>query len=155
MRTVPQPNGWRLGPSLCGGLTLTHYGSFAKCASLPSLVARIERETPHFPKWGIHVMVSQNATGELIIGDSHEYGPNPEPFDRQDIHRWILDYLRTFATAPTFDIAATWNGVYAKLPGQTEIVLRPMPDVTIVNALSGAGMTLSFGLAEEVMEGKL
>ncbi|WAL59817.1 TIGR03364 family FAD-dependent oxidoreductase [Thermocoleostomius sinensis] len=149
MRSVPQSHGWRLGAALCGGLTLTHYSSFAHCPSLPALKERIANETPHFPQWGIHVMMSQNAQGELIIGDSHEYGLSPDPFDRTDINQYVLEYLKGFADVPSFEIAATWHGVYAKLPGQTELILHPDEKVTIVNALGGAGMTLSFGLAEE------
>lgn len=152
MRTVPQPENWRAGVALCGGLTLTHYTSFANCPSLAALKTRIETETPHFPEWGIHVMMSQNAAGELIIGDSHEYGLNPEPFDRVQINQYILDYLKKFAQVPTLEIAETWHGVYAKLPGKTEFIAQPETGVTIINALSGAGMTLSFGLATEVVE---
>ncbi len=150
LRTVPQPPGWRLGAALCGGLTLTHYGSFAHCPSLPALKQRIQAETPEFPRWGIHVMVSQNATGELILGDSHEYGPSPDPFDKAAINDLILGYLQEFTTFPNSAIAATWHGVYAKLPGHSELILQPEPGVTIINALSGAGMTLSFGLGEDI-----
>jgi D-hydroxyproline dehydrogenase subunit beta len=151
MRTAPQPNGWRLGASLCGGLTLTHYQAFAHCQSLAALKARIAEETPHFPQWHIHVMVSQNATGELTIGDSHEYGLNPEPFDREDINTYILDYLHKLARFPAPAIVERWNGVYPKLPGKTELIVHPEPGVTIINALGGNGMTLSFGLAEEAI----
>lgn len=151
MRTAPQPDNWRIGPALCGGLTLTHYGAFAHCTTLSALKARIETETPHFPQWGIHVMMSQNGIGELVIGDSHEYGLNPEPFDREDINTLILNYLKSFAQAPDLAIAERWHGIYAKLPGKTELVLHPEAGVTVINALSGAGMTLSFGLAEEVI----
>ncbi|MEN9230701.1 MAG: TIGR03364 family FAD-dependent oxidoreductase [Thermostichus sp. DG02_5_bins_236] len=151
MRTAPQPNGFRIGPSLCGGLTLTHYAAFTHCSSLGSLKDRIQLETPHFPEWGIHVMVSQNRQGELTIGDSHEYGSNPEPFDRAFINQYILDYLKTFAKVPDFHIAEFWNGVYPKILGQTEFICSPEAGVQIVNALSGAGMTLSFGLAQEVV----
>jgi FAD dependent oxidoreductase TIGR03364 len=150
MRTKPQPNNWRIGPSLCGGLTLTHYGSFAHCPSLDQLKKRIELETPHFPRWGIHVMMSQNYLGELIIGDSHEYGLNPDPFDQDLINQYILNHLKGFAQVPDLTIAQTWHGVYPKLPGKTELVLQLENGVTIINALSGAGMTLSFGLAEEI-----
>lgn len=151
MRTAPQPDGFSIGPALCAGLTLTHYAAFADCPSLGALKTRIEQETPHFPQWGIHVMMSQNALGELVIGDSHEYGLNPEPFDKAFINDYVLDYLKGFAQVPSLAIAETWNGVYAKLPGKTEWIAHPETGVTIVNALSGAGMTLSFGLAEEVM----
>jgi D-hydroxyproline dehydrogenase subunit beta len=151
LRTVSQPNQWRLGPALCAGLTLTHYTAFAHCASLAALKSRIQTETPYFVEWGIHVMVSQNNLGELTIGDSHEYGLNPDPFDRVDLNQSILDYFKTFASPPSLDIAQTWHGVYAKIPNQTELVVHPEPGVTIVNAPGGAGMTLAFGLAEEVV----
>jgi len=152
LRTVTQPDGWQLGASLCGGLTLTHYGAFAHCPSLTALRDRIQAETPHFPQWGIHVMVAQNFLGELIIGDSHEYGLNPEPFDREDINQYILDYLKTLGNFPSWEVGDRWHGIYAKIPGQTEFIQQPESGVTIVNALSGAGMTLSFGVAEEVVE---
>lgn len=152
MRTVPQADSWRLGASLCAGLTLTHYAAFAHCQSLPALKTRIETETPHFPQWGIHVMMSQNSMGELVIGDSHEYGWTPDPFDRAEVNHYVLEYLKTFAQVPALAIAETWHGVYAKLPGQTEFIHHPETGVTIINALSGVGMTLSFGLAEEVVE---
>ncbi len=151
MRTIPQPDNFRIGTSLCGGLTLTHYSAFNDCPSLPALKNRISTETPHFPEWGIHVMMSQNSVGELIIGDSHEHGLNPEPFDKAEINQYILDYLKTFVRVPSLEIAETWHGVYAKLPGKTEFIAHPESGVTIVNAISGAGMTLSFGLAEEVV----
>lgn len=154
MRTGPQPNKFRIGAALCAGLTLTHYAAFADCPSLGALKTRIEAETPHFPQWGIHVMMSQNADGELVIGDSHEYGRNPDPFDKALINQYVLDYLQRFAQVPSLDIAETWHGIYAKLPGHTEWVVQPEPRVTVVNALSGAGMTLSFGLAEEIVSGQ-
>ena len=43
--------------------------------------------------------------------------------------------------------------MYAKLPSQTEFVAHSEPSVKIVNALSGAGMTLSWGFAEESIAG--
>ncbi|MFN9533845.1 MAG: TIGR03364 family FAD-dependent oxidoreductase [Pseudanabaena sp.] len=136
MRTVSQPANWRLGPSLYAGLTLTHYGSFSHCETLDALKKRIELETPHFPEWGIHVMVSQNGLGELILGDSHEYGLTPDPFDRAEINNYVLDYLQTFAKFPELKISETWHGVYAKLAGKTEFIAEPESNFTIVKGLS-------------------
>ncbi len=153
MRTATQPDDWRIGPSLCAGLTLRHYSSFKHCTSLPAYDQRIRQESPWFDQWGIHVLLSQNGLGELVIGDSHEYGWAPEPFDKEEINRHILTYLHTFLQAPDTQIAERWHGIYPKLTnGATELVLQPEKNVTIINGLGGAGMTLSFGLAEEVVK---
>jgi FAD dependent oxidoreductase TIGR03364 len=149
LRTVPQPNQWSIGPSLCGGLTLAHYGAFEKLPSLPKLKQRFEQDWKEQMKWGVHVLVSQSPEFELTLGDSHEYGWNFDPFDKQFINQLVLDYLKTFSNFKTLEIAQTWNGIYAKLPGKTEFISNPEKGVYIVNGLSGAGMTLSFGLAEE------
>ncbi len=153
MRTAPQPGQWQLGASLCAGLTLAHYDCFKPCRTLPDVKRRFRAEFPFEADHGIHVLLSQTAPGELTIGDSHHYGLTLEPFDRIDVDDAILKYLRTFAQAPSFEIAERWNGIYPKLPGRTEFIAHPAPGVTIVNGLGGAGMTLSFGLAEEVMRG--
>jgi FAD dependent oxidoreductase TIGR03364 len=152
LRTTAQVDKQRVGPPLSAGLTLTHYGAFANCPSLPALNARVEAEMPDYVKWGIHVMLSQNGLSEITIGDSHEYGLVHDPFDREEVNTLILDYLKTFAIIPGLKINQTWNGTYAKLKGKTEFVTFPENGVTIINGLSGAGMTLSFGLAEEVVE---
>jgi FAD dependent oxidoreductase TIGR03364 len=157
MKTVPQTDGWKLGPSLCGGLSLTHYSSFQIAGdSLDKLKEVYRQEQPDYIKWGIHVMVSQNSRGELVIGDSHEYGPTHDPFDKAEINELIIRYLSSFLVSPASQIAATWNGIYTKRTnGETELVLSPLPGVTIVNGLGGAGMTLSFGLAEEIIDGRM
>ena len=151
LSTVPQPSAWKLGSSLCAGLTLLHYDSFKACTSLKQLRQRFEKTMPFYLKHGIHVLLSQNNKGELIIGDSHHYCLTVDPFDQEDINQAILNYLRTFVLYPSTQISRRWNGVYPKLISGTEIILTPSPGVTIVNGLGGAGMTLSFGLAEEVM----
>ncbi len=151
LRTVPQSAGFTLGPNLAAGLTLQHYASFAHCQSLPTLKALFAKVYPAYNKWGIHVLLSQTAAGELTIGDSHEYGRDLSPFDKQEINELIMRYLRQFARLPDWRIAETWHGIYAKIPGATEFIASPEPGVTIVNGLGGAGMTLSFGLAQELL----
>lgn len=154
MRMVAQPGGFRIGPSLCGSLSLVHYPGFQIAASLPALRARYEAEYAEYLKWGIHVMASQNHTGELTIGDSHEYGLVHDPFNKDFINKMILDYLGTFTRLKDTQIIQTWNGILPKLTnGETELVLKPAPGVTIINGLGGNGMTLSFGLCEQVVAG--
>lgn len=152
LRTVPQPDGWQLGPALCAGLTLLHYAAFRQCASLGALRQRIAHELPFYTQHVIHVLVSQTSHGAITLGDHHEYGLTHTPFDREEINQAILDYLAQFACFPRPTIAERWHGIYPILPGQADFVAHPEAGVTVVNGLGGAGMTLSFGLAEEVVD---
>lgn len=152
MRLPVQPDAWRMGPALCGGLSLTHYGSFAEAGPSADRLKQVLRERyPQHVGWGIHVMAAQHASGEIVVGDSHEYGHTHDPFDSWTVNRLILEYLAGFARFPREEVTHSWNGIYAKrMDGGTEVVHSPRAGVTLVNALGGNGMTLSFGLAEEV-----
>jgi FAD dependent oxidoreductase TIGR03364 len=142
----------RIGPALCGGLSLIHYASFKAAPSLHLLKKRYEEDMSEFLNLGIHVMVSQNQTGQLTVGDSHEYGLSPDPFDRSHINNMILEYLQEFTSLNRPELIESWNGVYGKLTnGQPDLFSSPEPDVFIVNAVGGAGMTVSFGLTEELI----
>ena len=149
LSTVSQGDDFSMGAMLCGGLTLRHYKSFQDCPTLQTLSDRFDTEEPRFKEYGIHVLVSQNSWGELILGDSHEYGLALDPFDKEEINSLIINYLQSFAEIPNLIIADRWHGIYPKLNGQSEFIFKPENGVTIVNAMGGAGMTLSFGLAEE------
>jgi FAD dependent oxidoreductase TIGR03364 len=139
-------------PSLCGGLSMIHYQAFKEAKSLEILKKRYENEFAEQIKWGIHVMLSQNFKGEFTIGDSHEYGFDLDPFDKKHINDLVIKYLKSFVVLDNYEPVQTWNGIYPKLTnGQTELVLVPEEGVTIINGLGGTGMTLSFGLAEEVI----
>lgn len=156
MRLVAQSNNWRIGPSLCGGLSFIHYKGFEVAPSLPQLKMYFQQNMPDYLKWGIHVMVSQNAESELTVGDSHEYAPVHDPFDKQFINQLILDYLKQFARLKNWQLLQSWNGIYPKITtGKTDFIYSPEQGVTIVNGLGGAGMTLAFGLAEEVLNGQV
>jgi D-hydroxyproline dehydrogenase subunit beta len=155
MRSQPCQAGWRIGPLLAAGLTLRHYASFQDCPSLAVLKRRIAEESPWFDRFGIHVLVAQNGRGELTIGDSHEYGEAIEPFDKAEIDEWVLGYLKTFLDARDLRIASHWHGTYAKHPTEPFVTLSPAPGVIAVTGVGGAGMTLSFGLADVVINAEL
>ncbi|MET9518202.1 TIGR03364 family FAD-dependent oxidoreductase [Streptomyces sp. NPDC002994] len=155
LRTGPQPDGWQLGPMLCGGLTLLHYAAFDDCESKERLAARMADQMPFHRENGIHVLLSQTADGRLTIGDSHAYAKTLDPFESEEINRAIVDYLGTFAQLPNPEITERWAGYYPSLrDGRTDLIAEPEPGVTVVNGVGGAGMTLSFGLAEEVIAGR-
>jgi FAD dependent oxidoreductase TIGR03364 len=151
MRSQAYGGRFRLGTLLAAGLTLRHYASFADCPTLPTLARRLDAEMRDYKRFGIHVLAAQNGNGEIVIGDSHEYGDAIEPFDKTTIEELILTYLQTFLTIPALQIAARWNGTYVKHPTEPYVVARLGPETLAVTGVGGAGMTLSFGLAEKIV----
>ena len=152
MRFVPNDPNYRIGTSICGGLSLLHYKSFTASKSLDILKAKIDLELPEYVKNGIHVMVAQNHKGELTVGDSHEYDLDFEPFDNHYINELILNYLKKLIHIDNWTLQQSWNGVYPKMTnGATDLLLKVEPGVYIVNGIGGNGMTLSFGYAEEAV----
>lgn len=152
MRFAPPIENWNIGAALCGGLSLIHYDSFKVAPSLNTLQKRYKEEMSEYLQHGIHVMVSQNDRYELTVGDSHEYASTHDPFDKAAINQLIINYLNKIAITDDWKLIQTWNGIYAKmLNGSTEIFLNITDGVYVINGLGGAGMTLSFGLAEELV----
>ena len=152
MMRFTEKNNSRIGTSLCGGLSLIHYKSFRAAPSLPKLKERYEKEMKPYLDHGIHVMVSQNKTGELTVGDSHEYAGTFDPFDKAFINEMIIAYLKQFTLCGTWQLCQTWHGIYPKMTNEkTDVFLNPLPGVYLINGLDGLGMTMSFGFAEEVV----
>jgi FAD dependent oxidoreductase TIGR03364 len=151
-RSAPLANGDRIKTAICAGLSLLHYASFKAAKSLPALQQKMQAQMRDHLHLGIHVMAAQNGKGEITIGDSHEYGLHHDPFDSVAVNQMILDYLNSFLRIDPASIIETWHGIYPKLTnGDTEIFISPEEGVYILNGVGGAGMTLSFGLAEEML----
>ena len=155
MRMASETTSWKPGPALCGGLSMVHYASFQSAPSIATLREMYEREFPEYLRWGINAMVAQNGAGELTVGDSHEYGYQLGPFDQSFLNEMVLNYLQKRVKLNDWHVTSTWHGIYAKMMnGATELIANPTPYTTIINGLGGAGMTFSFGLAEECVLGQ-
>jgi hypothetical protein len=85
----------------------------------------------------------------VVIGDSHEHDEAIEPFDKDAIDPLILDYLRQMVRLADWALAGRWHGLYAQHPALPVYSAGPRPGATVVASPGRAGMTLSFGLAED------
>ncbi len=59
--------------------------------------------------------------------------------------------MNSFLDVPDLRIACRWQGIYVKHPKESFLIADPAPGATLINAVGGNGMTLSFGLAEQVV----
>jgi D-hydroxyproline dehydrogenase subunit beta len=148
LKSVAQPLGAAPAPHLASGLTLRHYTAFQQCPTLTALKQRIAEQAPLLDTYGIHVMASQLPTGEVILGDSHEYDEAISPFDKTEIDDLILRECRQVFHLGDWTMAERWNGVYAKHSAVPVWEARAADGTYLFVGTGGAGMTMAFGLAE-------
>jgi FAD dependent oxidoreductase TIGR03364 len=143
--------GVRLAGALMSDLGLTRYRGYAALAPARALEARLRAELPLAFEHGVHLIAAQGADGALIVGDSHHYAELPDPFAPAQAEREILDeFARASGLAPP-PVLERWTGVYAVADGRTHLVLTPQAGVRVVLVTCGAGASISFGLAEQVV----
>ena len=139
-------------PAICAGLSFLHYKSYEKLPSSAIYEHWVKENYPKQHYHGIHLLISQNYQNQLTIGDSHDYGIHHDPFQLESVDDLILDYLNDVLEIPDFKIAQRWTGQYLKLKnGDSEWFQEIEQNVWVANGPGGAGMTLSFGMAEDTI----
>jgi FAD dependent oxidoreductase TIGR03364 len=139
----------KIGATMCSGLSLLHYPSFSNYKSFVELRKLVKKKYSEYLDYGIHVMLAQNESGDLIIGDSHKYDEMPQPFNHEYINLLILKYLDRFVKIPSFVIKERWTGTYSVHPEKKHFFSTVAENVWISTGFGGSGMTLGFGQAEK------
>ncbi|MDX2173696.1 MAG: TIGR03364 family FAD-dependent oxidoreductase [Bacteroidota bacterium] len=138
-------------PAVYTTTSFIHYESFSKCKTLEVIKNRIKKEQPDYLTHGINLLIAQNNYNELLIGDSHQYDDSVNPFNSERIDDLFLSGIKKIIPTIDFKIKERWHGVYVKSHSKKFLISKPEENVLIVNALAGAGMTLSFGLAKKTI----
>lgn len=142
---------WRLRSPLMADLSMVRSGGLMAMPSAKALQDRLNDEEAAALAYGIHMIAVQSADGSLIVGDSHEYSPTPDPFFSTAIEEILLAKF-TDILGPAPAVTARWTGTYASAAGHS-IVTTPLPDVRLVVITGGTGASTSFALAEDVIAG--
>jgi FAD dependent oxidoreductase TIGR03364 len=152
MLRVAAPDGRRYGPALLTGLSLLRYPAFAATEEFARVRARIGRERPELVAAGIHLILTQLPDGDLILGDTHDYGEPASPFGVERLDQLLLSEARGLLGVPRLEVRERWHGVYPSAPGSPFLVAAPLPGVRVVEVVSGIGMTTALGLAPRVLD---
>ena len=129
------------------GLSCVHYGAFADLPEAEAIRAQIRREQPELETHGIHLLVSPTPHGELIIGDSHDYGSDASPFNAEGVDDLMLA-LAEHTLGGKLQVLERWQGVYgSRGPGPFSVV-QAGAGVSAVLMHTGLGMSVGLGLGE-------
>lgn len=144
------PPAWRLSAAVMSDLGLVRYLGYAALPEAAPLRARLEAEQAAALAEGVHLIVVQSRDGSLVVGDSHHYGPTPDPFGSSAVDDLILDEYAAVFGAAAPPIVERWTGIYPSRDG-TMFVDAPGEAVRLVMVTSGTGASTSFAIGEEVV----
>ena len=133
--------------ALMTGLSCVHYGAFADLPEAAAVQAQILRDSPHLDRHGIHLLVSPTPYGELIIGDSHDYGGDPSPFNGEQVDNWMLQLCEQTLGCEV-QVVERWQGVYGARGAKPFTWLEVAPGLNAALMQTGVGMSVGPAMAE-------
>ena len=152
MLRVAAPAGARYRPALLTALSLVRYPGYSGQPAADVLRTRIEAERPELVAAGVHLIVTQLPGGDLLLGDTHEYGDTVSPFSDERLDELVLAEARRLLGAEVLEVRQRWHGVYPSAPGHPFLIAEPLPGVAVVEIVSGVGMTTALGLAPRTFD---
>jgi FAD dependent oxidoreductase TIGR03364 len=143
--------GCKLPATLMSDLGLTRYAGYAGLAPCAALKTRLHAEQADHVARGIHLVVVQSADGSLVVGDSHDYAPTPDPFSHDAVDALILEEFRAALGIDPPPTIERWSGTYASAADRPVLIDAPEPGVRIAVVTCGAGASSGFAIGEEVV----
>lgn len=142
--------GWRLPATVMSDLGLLRSPGYADCPSLSLLRGRIAAEQASWLADGIHLVAVQGADGTLVVGNSQQLDPSPDPFQPREVDDRILAELSAVLDLPAPEVIERWVGVYP-VGTDSAFTAAPVEGVRLVNVTSGTGVSTAFAIAEETL----
>ncbi len=135
------------------GKTIRRYESFAACPSFDAIKSKNANDA-FADKWGVHILLKQDADGSILLGDSHEYASltDNQSLDfriRNDVNEYFVTEAKKMFNLKHWDADFCWTGTY--LQSKNAGFFQKVVDnkMHILTALGGKGMTISPALSLE------
>ena len=91
-------------------------------------------------------MLTQQADGTLLVGDSHAVHDAAPPFMDERWSRILLDEVAALLGTARLDVIERWQGLYATSGRQDILRAQSLPGVSVVSVTKGVGMTVGLAL---------
>ena len=154
--SIPQTSNFELGPNIAAGLAILNSPSFAHCVSLRALQQRVEKEYKSYFTAGLHSFFTQVKKGECLIICREQQAEGDSSLAPEESRTLILKHLKKSLQIPNWEISTVSEQVYTKLAmEQSEGIFQAAENVWVVGGLEVQETTFSFGLAKEILDGKL
>jgi FAD dependent oxidoreductase TIGR03364 len=154
MLAVANPLPHAVEPAVMSGFSMLRYPAYEVCPSLPKLRSSLQASAPDAIAAELNLMATQLPDGDLIIGDTHDYGTNDDPFRAEERDQLVLREAAALLGVDHLGVRQRWQGVYASAP-QPYLLATPQPGVTLAAVTTGIGMTTAFGFAADVLTAAL
>ena len=143
--------GFRLPSTAMSDLGLVRYLGYSELPQAEALRRVLQAEQPAHLRHGIHLIVTQNADGSLVVGDSHHYADTPDPFAAAEVEALILDEFEAALGIAAPPVIERWTGTYSSAPNAAMVCETPVTNARLVMVTSGTGASTAFAIAEEVI----
>ena len=141
MMRVRAPRDMRIGPAVLTGTSMLRYSAFEGPAA-DALRVELQAERPELFDIDANVMLTQQADGTLLVGDSHATHDTAPPFINERWSQVLLDEVARLLGTDRLEVLERWQGVYATSSAQEILQVNPLPGVTAVTVTTGVGMTI-------------
>lgn len=153
MALIERPESIPADIALFTGTSLARYDGFAAMPSVSDLRRELQEREPGLVGCVANLMAT-GIDGGLFVGDSHEYDLSPDPFIDQKIADLLVTKGATYFGISQPRVLQRWQGRYSDSPTTNLVLERPDQRTTVAVVTSGIGMTMSFGVADLILEGK-
>lgn len=151
MALIKRPENIPADLGMLTGTSLARYDGFTNVSAAAELREDLQAREPDLVDCIANLMVT-GLDDHLLVGDSHEYSYSPDPFVDQQTADLLMDKAVAYLGIGSPQVVQRWQGSYADSRATNLILERPDARTTVAVVASGIGMTMSFGVADEIIK---